>query len=135
MRSFALLCIGLFVLILFANCSSARAADQPVCHGQPEMSERELRRGIKAMRDIIDRHGTLTPEEEENLIRSRGLDSGRLNCLMGKLMAANDIFGWGGAGEYGVPLTSKEKKLSAGYKKESLALKRYMEEVLNVRLE
>jgi hypothetical protein len=50
-------------------------------------------------------------------------------------MAANDIFGWGQVEDYGVPLTDKEKKFSVKYKKESLMLKRYMEEVLNVRLE
>lgn len=110
-------------------------AEQSVCYSQPEMTEKELRQGVKAMQDIIELKGSLSPEEEENIIRVRKLTSERLNCLMGKLMAANDIFDWGRAEDYGVPLTDKEKKIAVKYQKDSLMLKRYMEDVLNVRVE
>ncbi len=155
MRSGSIIGIRLFSLALavtgalFMHQSSPlMAQDEPapeidlydnqsvgICHKQPEMTERELKRALEVMRTIVDKKGVLSPEEEENLIRGRELGSDRLNCLMGKLMAANDIFGWGRAEDYGVPLTAKEKKFSAKYAKDSLMLKQYLEEVLNVRVE
>lgn len=106
-----------------------------VCYQQPDMTERELRKALEAMRAIVDKKGRLSAEEEEALINGEKLTSDRLNCLMGKVMASNDVFEWGRAEDYGVPLTAKEIRIAKKYKKDSLMLKRYMEEVLNVRLE
>ena len=106
-----------------------------MCHRQPDMTERELKQAAQVMRAIVNKKGALSPEEEERLIGARKLSTDRLNCLMGKLMAANDIFGWGDAGAYGVPLTEEEAQIAAKYKKDSLMLKRYLEEVLNIKVE
>ena len=155
MRSDSMMGIRLFSLtlaltgaLLIHQSSTLLAQDGPepevniyddravgICHRQPEMTEKELKPALELMRAIVDKRGELSPEEEENLISGKELSSDRLNCLMGKIMAANDVFSWGRAEDYGVPLTAKEKKISAKYKKDSLMLKQYLEEVLNVRVE
>ncbi|UQZ91103.1 hypothetical protein C4J81_18525 [Deltaproteobacteria bacterium Smac51] len=106
-----------------------------MCYRQSAMTEKELKLAIEAMRAIVNKKGNLSPEEEESLISSKGLTADRLNCLMGKLMAANDIFNWGSARAYGIPLTDKEQAFAAKYKKDSRMLKRYMEETLNITVE
>lgn len=115
--------------------STAKPAAAGMCDGQAAINDKELRDALAVMGDIISMGPDLKPADEETIIRGRGLTSERLNCLLGKIMAGNDIFGWGSPEAYGVSLTTKERDLVRKYNNESEGLKQYLEEALNIKVE
>lgn len=117
------------------STSTAKPADTGMCAGQGPINDKELRDALAVMGDIISMGPDLKPADEETIIRGRGLTSERLNCLLGKIMAGNDIFGWGSPEVYGVSLTTKERDLVRKYNNESEGLKQYLEEALNIKVE
>jgi len=118
------------------NASSAnRPAVRGMCDGQGPATDKELRDALAVMGDIISLGSKLKPADEETIIRGRGLTSDRLNCLMGKIMAGNDIFGWGPVEAYGVTLSAEERAITLKYDNESKGLKQYLEEELNIKVE
>ncbi len=135
--------IALMAMLVQAAALAAQEAEPSpegpgaagICYGQPDLTEKELQQALAVMRAIVNEKGRLSPEEEEAIIAEKKLASSRLNCLMGKIMAANDVFGWGGSQDYGVPLTKKEERIAKKYKNDSRMLKRYLEEVLNIKVE
>jgi hypothetical protein len=133
-----MIALSFFMLTMLFFVAAGRLAAQDgagVCAGQAAMMEGELNKAVGLMRDIMAKGGRMTPEEEERLITQRGLASDRLNCILGKLIAANDVFGWGGPEAYGAPLSAKELSFAGKYKKDAERLKKYMEDVLNIRAE
>lgn len=117
------------------NSSAAKPAATGMCAGQGKANDKELRDALAVMGEIISLGPGLKSADEETIIRGRGLTSDRLNCLLGKIMAGNDIFGWGSPEAYGVSLTAQERDLVRKYTNESEGLKQYLEEALNIKVE
>ncbi|MDR1044139.1 MAG: hypothetical protein LBP33_03350 [Candidatus Adiutrix sp.] len=101
-----------------------------LCAGQRPAAERDLKAALDILREI-----RLRPADEDTIIRKRGFTPQGLNCLFSKIMAGNDIFGWGSPAAYGVFLKPEELEAVRKYGRESLELREYLEEVLNIRLE
>lgn len=113
-----------------------KASGQPgMCVGQKQVTEAQMGGALAIMEEIISLGKNLTPEDEETIIRSQGLTSERMNCILGKLMAGNDIFGWGPPGAYGVELSPEELESSRKFNEETTPLRKYLEETLNIELE
>lgn len=108
---------------------------QPMCDSQKPLSESELKISLSLMKEIMNLAGNLTPEEEEAIVKSRGFTSDRLNCVLGKFMAANDIFGWGSPPAYGMDLSDEEYKVCLKYADEGPALRKYLIESLNIQVD
>lgn len=111
------------------------AAGAGVCDGQPPIADKEIRDALEVIGEFLRMGGDLSPGDEETLIRGRGLTSERLNCVLGKVMAGNDIFGWGSTSAYGLSLSPEETKLVKKYINESQGLKEYLEQSLNIQVE
>lgn len=134
---------GLVFLVLLTLLSLpgqlilAQAPDQPpgMCAGQKQVTEADMAGTLAIMSEIMEMGPELTPDDEETIIRSRGLTSERMNCILGKLMAGNDIFGWGSPGAYGVELSPDEITATGKFQKETMPLHKYLEEGLNISLD
>ena len=134
-----------FVLlaVTLATGGQARAQDESnsgapgICHNQPAITDKEIRDSLEVIGDFLRLGGDLTPGDEETLIRGRGLTSDRMNCILGKVMAGNDIFNWGSIEAYGLSLSlsPEETKLVKKYVNESQGLKDYLEQSLNIQVE
>jgi hypothetical protein len=122
-------------LLLAAGGAAAQEGEAGMCAGQREMTAPELNRAMELMREIMALGSRLNPADEETIIRGRGLSSGRLNCLLGKVMAGNDIFNWGPPAAYGVSLSELEMEIAKSFAGETGPLKKYLEEVLNIKAE
>lgn len=131
------LCLTLTALPLWAALlpSSAGADDENggMCLGQPPITESELISAVKVLKELMTMWPRISPDDEETLVRGNGLTSARMNCVLGKLMAGNDIFKWGGPEAYGVPLNREEMDLVRRYEGDSLALKKHLELNLNIK--
>lgn len=114
---------------------TSKPAEAEMCIKQKPLTEKELTKALAVMKDIRELGGNLKPEDEETLVRGHGLTSDRMNCLLGKLMAGNDIFGWGVPAAYGINLTAEELEITKKYAGESRTLKKYLEESLNIKIE
>ena len=136
----------LFSVLLTVNLAAAgpaRAQDDlnsvatGICHNQPAITDKEIRDSLEVIGDFLRLGGDLTPSDEETLIRGRGLTSDRMNCVLGKVMAGNDIFNWGSIEAYGpsLNLSQEEAKLVKKYINESQGLKEYLEQSLNIQVE
>lgn len=136
------------LLIVFLSLSPAAANDNfgfdvsvatpsssGMCAGQGPATDKELRDALAVMGEIITLGPDLKSTDEETIIRGRGLTAARLNCLLGKIMAGNDIFGWGSPEAYGVGLTANERALVKKYDNESEGLKQYLVEELNIQVD
>ncbi len=111
----------------------SESPSQPsMCEGQQAVTEKELRISLSLMAELIALAPQLSPQEEEAIIRSRGFEARRLNCVLGKFMAANDIFGWGSAAAYGVTLCGAEKQAALKFASEAPRLKAYLSEELKI---
>jgi len=130
-----LLVVGGVVLMLAAEGTAVQESEVSICAGQREMTAPELNRAMKLMREIIVLGSKLKPADEETIIRGWGLSSGRLNCLLGKVMAGNDIFNWGSPVAYGMSLSELEMGIVKSFAGETGLLKKYLEEVLNIKAE
>ncbi len=117
------------------NLSQAKPIPNGMCAGQDPITEKELAQALAVMDEIINLGGQLSPADEETFIRGQGLTSDRLNCVLGKFMAGNDIFGWGPPEAYGVNLTPPELAAARKFAGQSGKLKKYMEESLNLQVE
>lgn len=104
----------------------------PVCEGQKPLTAKELRLSLSIMKELMKLSNELTPEDEEAILKSRGFKADRLNCVISKYMAANDIFNWGAPEAYGVSLSQEELETAAGFKDEVGFLKKYLEDTLNI---
>ncbi len=111
------------------------ASQAGMCAGQSAVTEKDLQKALAVMAEIIEMGGRLSPADEETIVRGRGLTSARLNCILGKIMAGNDIFGWGSPEAYGVGLTEDERAIIKKYRNESEGLKTYLEDTLNIKVE
>jgi len=111
------------------------ADDGGMCAGQKPITDKEVVEAFDALAEILKMGDQRSPADEENMIRGRGLSAERLNCVFGKIMAGNDIFGWGEPSAYGVSLSDEEKKIIKKYANESKGLKKYLEEELNITTE
>ncbi len=112
----------------------AETQSDSVCAGQSSLSAPELEKALAIMEKIIIHKG-LSPKDEEKLVIREGLTVERLNCLLAKFMAAEDIFSWGTPSAYGVHLTPLELKAAAQFSAQAPALKKYLEETLNIKAE
>ncbi|MDR0882436.1 MAG: hypothetical protein LBP55_07825 [Candidatus Adiutrix sp.] len=135
MRIISILAGSLVIWALAAGPLPAADDRGGMCDGQAGLNDREVRDALAAMADIAELGDKLKPENEETIIRGRGLTAARLNCILGKVMAGNDIFNWGQAAAYGVSLTGEEEAIVRQYAGESQRLKRYLEEVLNIKVD
>jgi|GEM_PF-2653764 len=139
--SAALLIVGISLSSAAANddsafdASRAKPTSSGMCASQGPITDKELRDALAVMDEIISLGQDLKPADEETIIRGRGLTAPRLNCILGKVMAGNDIFGWGPPEAYGVALTDAERALVKKYDKESEGLRQYLEEELNITVE
>ncbi len=115
----------------------SQAAPPPggMCTGQAPVSEKEMGKALAVLADLQDMGGKLSPGDEETFIRGQGLTSDRMNCILGKLMAGNDIFGWGAPEAYGVSLSPEELAAARKFSKDSAFLRKYLEENLNIKVE
>ena len=105
-----------------------------MCDGQPSITESELISAVKVLKELMVMWPKISPDDEETIVRGQGLTTARMNCVLGKLMAGNDIFNWGDGPEaYGVTLTPEELELVQSYHKDSLTLKKHLEVNLNVK--
>lgn len=111
----------------------SESPSQPsMCEDQGAVTEKEFRISLSLMAELIALAPQLSPQEEEAIIKSRGFEARRLNCVLGKFMAANDIFGWGSAAAYGVTLSEAEKKAALKFTSEVPRLKAYLSEELKI---
>lgn len=131
----ALLVAGGVALMLASEGTATQGGETGICAGQREMTASELNRAMKLMREIIVLGSKLKPADEETIIRGWGFSSGRLNCLLGKVMAGNDIFNWGPPVTYGMSLSELEIRIVKSFAGETDLLKKYLEEVLNIKAE
>lgn len=127
----------ILILFLLSPSHYLYAADKGrgMCDGQAPLIESELVSAIKALNELKALEGKASETDEESIVRGYGLTIARMNCILGKLMAGNDIFNWGGPVGYGVSLTPEERAIVTRYKDESLVLKKYMENDLNIKIE
>lgn len=118
------------------DLSQAAPAGGGMCGGQAPVTEKDMGKALEILVDLQEMGGgKLKPGDEETFIRGQGLSSDRMNCVLGKLMAGNDIFGWGAPGAYGVSLTPEELAAARKFAKDSAFLKKYLEENLNIKAE
>ena len=128
--------MGTALTFLLMLTASAWAADAPgMCAGQPPVTGKEMGETLDLMNEIIELGETLAPEDEETIIRSRGITAERMNCILGKLMAGSDIFNWGPPEAYGVSLNPTEMKAAKNLKTKIKPLKKYLEDTLNIKAE
>ena len=104
-----------------------------MCGGQPPVVESEVVSSIQVLKELMAMWPRISPADEETIVRGYGLTSARMNCILGKLMAGNDIFNWGSPEAYGVTLTPEEMDLLRQHQNDSLILKKHLEQNLNIR--
>jgi hypothetical protein len=124
------------ITLLLAPAGAAMAAGEGgMCKGQPPVVESELVGAVNILKELMVMWPKISSEDEETIVRGYGLTSDRMNCVLGKLMAGNDIFNWGGPEAYGVSLSPEELELVQRYQSDSLILKKHLEENLNIKAE
>ncbi len=133
-----LLILNLILLGLWGRIDYAAAAEgaaEGMCARQADLTDKDVLEAFDVLAEILRLGEDRSPADEENIIRGRGFSAERLNCIFGKIMAGNDIFGWGSPAAYGVTLTEEENKIVKKYPQESRGLKKYLEEELNIKTE
>ena len=128
--------LGFFLVVLLGLGAAAppAAAQGGMCDGQPPVSESELVSAVKVLKELMVMWPKISPDDEETIVRGQGLTTARMNCVLGKLMAGNDIFNWGSGPEaYGVSLSPEEMELVQRHHQDSLTLKKHLEVNLNVK--
>ena len=124
----------LVTLLLCGPAASPAAGQGGMCDGQPPISESELVGAVKVLKELMVMWPKISPDDEETIVRGQGLTTPRMNCVLGKLMAGNDIFNWNSGPEaYGVSLSPEELDLVQRHHQDSLILKKHLEVNLNVK--